>query len=272
MRSATKEAPQFEHLDLELDGGWLTVWFNQPEQRNTLTAERCAELMSLTHYLAEADHIRGVALRGQGGMFCAGGDLKAFKSLGSTTSDTELAEMSATLAHLLDAFRALPQFTLCIIEGAAVAGGLGLACACDRAIATPDARLSLSEVRIGLVAAQIAPFVLERIGPAQARSLMLLGDWLDGHGALKAGLIDDVFDVDDLATAVTEIRSKLRKTSPQALGQTKSLLRELKGLDRPAQITLAGDAFVAAINSENGQEGLASFAEKRPARWTKEPC
>lgn len=261
----------YDHLELEHDRGWLTVWFNEPERRNPLTGARCAELTDLAQWLPSAQGIRGVTLRGRGGIFCAGGDLKAFKSM-ANTSDEELARTSESIAMLLDTVAAVPQFTVCVVEGAAVAGGVGLACACDRVILMNDARLSLSEVRIGLVAAQIAPFVMARIGAARTRDLMLLGRWIDGAGAVATGLADDVCAADELADRLARIRADLSKTSPQAVAQTKLLLSDLGGMERAAQISRATEVFVRAARSEDGREGLASFLEKRPARWTEEPC
>jgi enoyl-CoA hydratase/carnithine racemase len=260
----------FQHLDLERQGGWLTVWFNEPERRNPLTSQRVTEILRLADWLDNAPEIRGVAFRGRGGVFCAGGDLKAFLSMAGDSGRT-LARSSEAVAQMLDRIRALPQFTVAIVEGAAVAGGLGLLCACDRVITLPDAKFSLSEVRIGLVAAQIAPFVLDRVGPVGTRSMMLLGDWCDGQAAVAAGLADTMCSSEMLEAEITSLRARLAKVSPMALAATKSLLRELPGLDRTGQIALATEVFVAAAHSEDGREGLASFAEKRPAGWTEKP-
>ena len=261
----------FEHLDLELNDGTLTVWFNEPKRRNPLTGARVEDLRNLAISLAESAHIRCVVFRGRGNMFCAGGDLEAFRNM-AAVSDDALADTSCAIAILMDHVRSLPQITIAVVEGAAVAGGIGLASACDFVVATPDTRFSLSEVRLGLVAAQIAPFLIDKLGMGGTRRLMLLGDWLTGVPAHAIGLVDILCEQTEIASQIGALRRSIAFTSPQAVAQTKGLLATLPHLDRAAQIDLAAKTFVNAVRSDDGMEGLQSFAEKRPTKWSKEPC
>lgn len=256
----------YSELELEHDGAWLTVWFNTPQRRNPLTAKRTAQLQALAQALHLRSDIRGVTLRGRGGTFCAGGDLAAFKSMASQ-SDDALAAVSRDGAAMFDAVAAIPQFTVAVAEGAAMAGGIGLLCACDYIIATPETKLALSEVRIGLIAAQIAPLVQARVGAAAARKIMLLGEPIAPGDAMRIGLVDEICESGQIDTQINRIKAAAFKNSPSAVSGTKSLLRSLPNLDRTDQIKAAADTFVAAARSDDGHEGLAAFAEKRPPRW-----
>lgn len=260
----------FTTLDLERDGPWLTVWFNTPERRNPLSDARVAELLTLCEALQNSD-IRGVTFRGRGGMFCAGGDLSLFRSvLSGDLAGDALEQISRDGARLFDAIAGLPQVTVCVAEGAAMAGGLGMLCLCDVVIATPACRFGLSEVRLGLIAAQIAPFVAARIGMAQTRRLMVLGQGFDGVQAKALGLCDHLTDNGGIDTVLAEIRADTLKSAPSAVAATKRLLAELPMLDRDAQIDAAARSFAAAVTSDEGREGLTAFASKRRPTWAEE--
>lgn len=259
---------KFDTLDLDRDGPWLTVWFNSPEKRNPLGSARVADLLRLCEALPDTD-IRGVTFRGRGGVFSAGGDLSLFRAvLSGELAGDALEEMSRDGAQLFDAIAGLPQVTVCVAEGAAMAGGLGTLCLCDVVIATPDCRFGLSEVRLGLIAAQIAPFVAARIGGAQTRRLMVLGSSFDGAQALSMGLCDHLVEPADIDSVLTRVRADTLASSPAAIAATKRLLTELPTLDRDAQISAAARAFATTVASKEGREGLAAFAAKRPPSWS----
>ena len=151
--------PETKTLALDLEEGWLTVWFNQPERRNPLTDEAVEDLAAVIGAIAPQRDIRGMTIRGKGGFFCAGGDLKGFKAM--ATGETEASmRMSRRIGDVLADLNALPQVTVAVIEGAAMAGGLGVACCCDVTIGMKDARFGFSETRIGITPAQIARYVL----------------------------------------------------------------------------------------------------------------
>lgn len=260
------DLPRSDTLELELDAGWLTVWFNEPERRNPLSAERGAALVALADAVHDRRDIRGVTIRGRGGVFCAGGDLRAFRMeyLDPANRDA-LVQLSRDGAEVFDAIDRLPQFTLVVIEGAAMAGGLGLACCGDMVLADRDARFGLSELRIGLVPAQITPFVQRRIGLAPARKLILSTEVLDANTAHAAGLVDEVCD--DLGGRITEVQTLVHKAAPGALAVAKSLCADLPDLDRAAQIDRAAQDFATCLQSDEGREGLMAFATKRKPEW-----
>jgi enoyl-CoA hydratase/carnithine racemase len=259
--------PDSSELALALDGPWLTVTLNRPETRNALSAAMVAALTALAAALARRRDVRGVSFRGSGGVFCAGGDLKAFARM--TDADRgQVAAMSRDAGHFFDAIDALPQVTLMVVEGAAIAGGMGLICCADMVICDAGARFGLSETQIGLTPAQIAPFVLRRLGPRVGRRLMLTGARLDAAGALALGLVDDVADTPGaMAAAEARFRGQVLRCAPGAVAATKALTRALPFVPRDAQIETAALGFAAAMTGPEGREGVASFVEKRAPAW-----
>ncbi len=157
------ELPVTKSLELNKSGEWLYIWFNRPEKRNALAKEMTDELMDVFAAIKNDRSIRGVSLRGRGGVFCAGGDLKALGDMATQTHHTAHNNaIAASLdgANLFRALHELPQFTLAVVEGAAMAGGMGLASAADVTIAEENAKFALTETRIGLIPAQIAPYLI----------------------------------------------------------------------------------------------------------------
>ena len=166
--------PDIENLLLEHDGDTLTIWFNRPEVRNALSQAVADDLAAVLEALPGEAEIRFVILRGKGGVFCAGGDLKMFKTVfqGGAERD-DIIRFNADFGRLMKAVHALPQLFVVLIEGAAMAGGLGLSCIADVVVTTADAKYSLTEVTLGIPPAQITPVVMQRIGASQARRLLL---------------------------------------------------------------------------------------------------
>ncbi|MEL6977165.1 MAG: enoyl-CoA hydratase-related protein [Pseudomonadota bacterium] len=266
--------PDSNALDLEFDRGWLTVWFNEPAIRNPLTAERAGALLALCAHLQDRPDVRGVTFRGRGGVFCAGGDLRAFGRIFGGGEDPleAVLRLSREAGALFDAVDALPQPTVMAVEGAALAGGFGLACLGDVVIAEESAKFALTEVRIGLTPAQIAPFVARRIGPARARRLMLLGETLRGVEAAAAGLVDElVTGAAGVDAALARIRAHALGCAPGAVAETKALLRAPRGASREQEIEAAARSFAGALLSEEGREGVAAFVQKRKPAWAEDP-
>ena len=153
--------PTTRSVALELNNEWLTVWFNQPERRNPLTDDVINDLALVFDAIADRSDIRGVTLRGRGGFFCAGGDLKGFQALATGAADDAI-KTSTEIGSVLAKLEALPQVTIAVIEGAAMAGGLGLACCCDVTLGATDAKFGFSETRIGITPAQIGSSLLHQ--------------------------------------------------------------------------------------------------------------
>ena len=266
-------------LALHRDGIALHVTLNRPEVRNALSAEVVAELRWLVGALRNrtplADGVRAVVVRGAGGNFSAGGDVRGMNASRERAGGAEeLRRLNREFGSLLLELRALPQVVIAAIEGSAMGGGMGLACVSDIAIATESAKLGTPEVTLGLVPAQIAPFLVERVGGTLARRLMLTGGVLDARRALAAGLVHEVVaDAAALEARVGEVAGQVARCAPGAIERTKALLEEIVAGDRARTervLDQAADAFVAAVNDE-APEGIAAFLERRPPRWAGPP-
>lgn len=264
------DLPDTKSLDQDLVNSWLTVWFNSPDKdRNALTAARCDDLSNLCDVLADRHDIRGVTFRGRGSVFCAGGDLKSFKqAVSGKAKRDETLEMSRGAGALYGAINTLPQITVMAVEGPCVAGGLGVASCGDIVIADKDAKFSLTEVRIGLSPAQIAPFVTARIGISNMRRLALTGAIFGGEEAAKIGLADQVVTGSSaMDEAVVAIIKQAASCAPRAVAATKALLLDMNTKNRLTQIETAAQTFTDCMFSEEGREGLTAFAEKRKPDW-----
>lgn len=259
--------PATEHLDLELQRGWLTLWFNQPERRNPLTAQVTAEICAVLDAVREDREVRGISFRGRGGWFCAGGDLAAFQRMDSADHAAVVA-MSMDAARVFAAVDSAPQVTVALIEGAAMAGGLGLACCCDVSISTADARFAFTEARIGLTPAQIARYVLQKAGYATGRRLLLTAARLTGTEAAALGLVDQaVPDTAALEAAANELITAVLGCAPGAVAATKALVRALPATADQDIAALAAENFARAFGGAEAREGIAAFMDKRPAAW-----
>ncbi|MEP4446286.1 MAG: enoyl-CoA hydratase/isomerase family protein, partial [Marinomonas sp.] len=189
------DLPKTETLELELQQGWLTIWFNQPDNRNALSDALVAELGAVLKGIRDDRTVRGITLRGRGGVFCAGADLKNFKENFQKSGDrTAIITMSSGAAEIFDLVNTAPQVVIVLIEGAAMAGGFGLSCCADVVICDSGARFAMTETAIGVSPAQISPFVIQKLGYATGRRLMLTAARFDGTEAHKLGFADFIAD------------------------------------------------------------------------------
>jgi len=263
--------PASETLEFELQQGWLTIWFNQLENRNALSDAMVADLKTVLRSVRDDRSVRGITLRGRGGMFCSGGDLKSFqKSFQNSASRDDIVSMSKSAAELFDLTNTMPQVVVALIEGAAMAGGFGLACCADVVICDRAAKFAFTETKIGLSPAQIAPFVIQRLGMARARRLMLTAARFDGAAAEEIGFADFVTETpEDLEQAELAIRKQVLSCAPGAVADTKSLILRLPELNREQAVLAAAENFADRILSDEGREGVASFVEKRSPNWAR---
>jgi isohexenylglutaconyl-CoA hydratase len=267
--------PPTTAIDLELRSGWLTVWFNQPDNRNALSAELTADLMAVLEAVRDDRAVRGITLRGRGGVFCAGADLKAFNSghrSAGGPSRQDVIEQSKRGAVMFGTVNTMPQVTIAIIEGAAMAGGFGLACCCDVVICEAGAKFAMTETAIGLSPAQISPFVIQKLGYATGRRLMLTAARFEGREAKDLGFADFIGEGTPALEAIElQIRKAVLRCAPGAVADTKALILALPRLDRTATIEAAAGNFADRMLSDEAREGVASFVEKRKASWVVEP-
>ncbi len=262
--------PDIENLLLEQDGDTLTIWFNRPEVRNALSQAVADDLAAVLEALPGEAGIRFVILRGKGGVFCAGGDLKMFKTVfqGGTKRD-DIVRFNADFGRLMKAVHALPQLFVVLIEGAAMAGGLGLSCIADVVVTTADAKYSLTEVTLGIPPAQITPVVMKRIGASEARRLLLTAARFDGKEAGRLGFAHFVVDdAEALDVKAGEILGQARKGAPGAIASTKEIINAVDRLQGDELVLFAAERFADCLLGDEAREGLAAFAEKRQADWS----
>ncbi len=263
-----KNFPKTDSLLIEYSNGWVTIWFNQIKNRNAITNNIVDELFSIFNFLNDEREVRGITLRGKGGIFCAGVDLKSLKKMTDTSKNAKsLAfEMSIRIGELFKVINSAPQIVVAVTEGAAIAGGFGIACSADLILTMPETKFSLSETRIGLTPAQISPYVINRLGYSLARKMMLLGARIDGREAMKIGIADYIANDSNLEEILDSIKEQVFKCSPNAIAITKRVLTVNEYIDPQKAANLFSDCVV----SDEGQEGINSFFEKRKPFWIME--
>lgn len=265
--------PNVTAIQNELENGWLTIWLNQPQSRNALSSMLVADLVATLETVKQDRSVRGITLRGRGGVFCAGGDLKSFKAGQQGGQSREaVVQNSIDGAYMFDLVNSMPQVLIVLIEGAAMAGGFGLACCADVVICDANARFAMTETAIGLTPAQISPFVIQKLGFATARRLMLTAARFDGRQSAELGFADFIGEtVDELDTQERQIRNQVLGCAPGAIADIKALILELPRLTREQAIQAAAENFAGRILSDEGKEGVASFVEKRKPSWVRKP-
>ena len=260
--------PDVEQLCLEPDGPTLTIRFNRPDTRNALSAQMAEELAQVLEALP-AEPFRFVVLRGSGGSFCAGGDLKMFRNVFQAgMGRDDIVRFNAEFGRTLAAIRALPQLFIVAIEGFAMAGGLGIACLADVVLTTADARFALTEVTLGIPPAQITPVVIARVGASEARRLLLTAQRFDGREAERLGFahyVDD--DADAMNARLAALLAEARRAAPGAVALTKQIIDASRSLAESDLVQFAAERFADAMLGDEAREGMAAFAEKRATRW-----
>jgi methylglutaconyl-CoA hydratase len=250
--------------------GTVTVTMNRPRRRNAFDADLISALEEAFRTLAGAEGVRAIFIRGAGGTFSAGADLDWMRAAADRTESDNRAD-AYEMAKMLKALYDLPALTVALVDGGAFGGGAGLAAACDLAVATEDARFSFSEVKLGLVAATISPYVIQAIGPRAARALFATARVFDAAYAQKIGLVTDVVaDGAALQAAAHRIAAGMAACGPQAVEASKRLVDDVYGrvIDH-ALMELTAHRIAAARVGEEGQEGVRAFLERRKPRWAE---
>lgn len=243
-----------------------TITLNRPERRNAMTPQMQQELIAALEDAA-ASGCRVLVLSGAGDAFCSGLDLSSLHESESKTELEHRAE-SERLARLFLALYELPIPTIAAVNGAAVAGGTGLAMVCDFTLAVPAAKFGFTEVRIGFVPAIVSAFLALQVGHKHALDLLLTGRLFDAAAAQHLGLVNEIVPADQLADRTKSLADSLLANSPRALVATKRLLVDQNKVWLSAAIVNAIEAGAAARKTEDFREGIAAFLEKRKPSWT----
>jgi len=258
---------------VSLDGtseGAVTVTMRRPEKKNAFNAELIGALKEAFETLREQEGVRVVFLQGEGGTFSAGADLEWVRDAverSEADNRDDAMQMAVMLKHLYD----IPALTVALVDGGAFGGGVGLAAACDMAIATAGARFAFSEVKLGLVAATISPYVVAAVGPRKSRRLFASGEVFDAALAKAIGLVDDVVaDAAGLEAAQQRIAEQMLACAPGAIGESKALVTHIIGrhIDH-ALMEHTAKVIAAKRVGEEGQEGVRAFLAGRKARWAE---
>jgi methylglutaconyl-CoA hydratase len=242
-------------LTVERDGSVLRVTLARPDQRNAFDAALIAELAEA---FVDVGRSRAVVLAGEGPSFCAGADVDWMRASAGLSYEENVADANA-LRRMLESIDGCPAPVIARVQGYALGGGAGLVAAADIAIASRDAVFAFSEVKLGIVPAVISPFALAKIGAGAARRYFLTGERFDAETALRIGLAHEI--ADDLDTAVDRVVAELLSAGPHAVRWAKRLVRERP--DGPETARWIAERRT----SDEGQEGLAAFLEKRPPSW-----
>jgi len=244
----------------------VTLTLNRPEVHNALNPELINRLLDVFEKL-HTEPPRAVILTGLGHAFSAGADLGWMQEMVEATEADNRAD-AKRLARLFRLLDEMPCPTIARVNGHAFGGGVGLIACCDLAIASEKAQLGLTEVRLGLTPATIAPFVVAKIGPKHARRLMLTGERFDGAMAMRFGLITDTTPVDQLDGHIDNLVQLLLAGSPSAQAHTKSIIRLVSQSLDSEQVDEQTASLIAELRiSAEGQEGLRAFLEKRHPHW-----
>ena len=271
----TFEPPPCKTLLLRFEKGVLYVTIHRPEARNAMSLVMVRELSDLFASIEPRRDVRTVVLRGAGGHFSAGGDVKDMAAARAAEPAADgkdpIAVVNAQFGELIGRVNRAPQVVIAVLEGSVFGGGFGLACVADVALALTSASLGLPETGLGLPPAQIAPFLVQRLGLSQARRLAVTGARFDGTEAARLGVVHEAHpDTASLEAALARVLEDVMRCAPDAIAATKRILQAShQGGDSNALIEEAARLFAAAARGPEGQEGTMAFIEKRLPSWTK---
>jgi isohexenylglutaconyl-CoA hydratase len=271
------EANDWQHIRAAQTGAVLHITLNRPEARNAMSLQMVQELqLALAAAEATADPaqaVRVVVLRGAGAHFCAGADLKDMagaRMRAMQRADGEpdpIAGVNAAFGHLCAAYANTPLAVVAVLEGTVMGGGFGLACVADVAIASDSATFRLPETSLGVVPAQIAPFLVERLGYSQAKRFAVTGGRLDAAAALALGLVHEVTAAEGLEAVLGKTLADILACAPGALAATKALMRRVRFIPAAELVNEAATIFSHAAQGPEGLEGMTAFIQKRKPQW-----
>lgn len=254
---------EYQTLQTHTEEDVLVITLNRPERRNALSPEMIQELTSA---LESAATSAAVILTGAGATFCSGLDLEHLETMTAKTRDQHLDD-SKNIARLLRTLHDLHRPTIAAVNGAAIAGGMGLATLCDFTLAVPEAKFGYTEVRIGFIPAIVSAFLVRQIGDKRARDLLLTGRLIQAEEAQQLGLVTRIVEEKDLMSEARKLALSLLRNSPEAMQATKRLLTGYASPHLDAEVEAAIIANANARATEDFKEGVRAFLEKRTPDW-----
>ena len=261
------DAASYTTLRYEKDGAIATITLNRPDKRNAISSTMIEELLAVLN-AAEADAaVRVIILTGAGRAFCSGMDLETLQTIAGQTAEQNLAD-SREMARMFHRLYSFPKPLITAVNGAAVAGGCGIATFSDITLAVPEAKFGYTEVRIGFIPALVSVLVRRQMGEKRARELLLTGQIIDAAEAFRLGMVTEIVPAENLLQRAREVAAKFLEASPTSLRRTKRLLLLYNEKEVTQEIELATQENAAIRATEDFREGLASFLEKRQPKWT----
>ncbi len=253
-------------LDVERRGEVAYLTLERPEVGNALNPELATRMVDALDGLARETDLRAVVITGAGTVFCAGADLNWMRRMRGASFEANLQDARQAGRLFAACFR-FPRPVIARVNGPARGGGVGIVAACDFAVSAAEAHFAFSEVRLGLVPAVIAPYVVRKLGPAAACRVFLTGETFDAAEAKALGLVDRVVPRAELDEAVEQCLRVLHQCGPQALGSVKELVREVDPMDIDRLLDRTAEILARVRAGEEACEGMAAFFEKRRPRW-----
>lgn len=252
-------------LTLEFEGELATITLNRPDKRNAISTQMIDELLAALGEI-ESGPARVAILTGAGKAFCSGMDLDALQAIAQQSPEQNLKD-SKRMAGMFHRLWSYPKPLIAAVNGAAIAGGCGIATLCDFTLAAPEAKFGYTEVRIGFIPAIVSVFLIRQIGEKRARDLLLTGRIFDAAEAHQMGLVTEVVPADQLLSAARELAAALLAASPTSIAHAKRLLCKFAAdeIDRELEQAIAENAAIRA--TADFREGLAAFLEKRKPAW-----
>ncbi|QQC65940.1 enoyl-CoA hydratase/isomerase family protein [Paraburkholderia ginsengisoli] len=258
---------QYETLTLQIAGQVATVTLNRPDVRNAFNETMIAEVTSAFTALNTRDDVRAVVLAANGKAFCAGADLNWMKKMAGYSDEENRAD-AMLLANMLSSVYRCNKPVIARVNGDAYAGGMGLIAACDIVVAVQGARFCLSEARLGLIPATIAPYVIRALGEQASRRYFVSAEAFDCATALRLGFVSEAVDAEQLDATVAQLAQTLCANGPQAVRACKQLVQDIAGHELNDALIEDTAARIARTRAgAEGREGVASFLEKRTPAW-----
>ena len=257
----------YKTINIAYDSGIATITLNRPDKRNAISFELIDDLLCGLKEVETSDALV-LIVTGAGKAFSSGMDLDNLKKLIGRSPEQNLKD-SETMVRLFRSLYEFPKVTIAAVNGAAIAGGTGLALLCDFTLAVPESKFGYTEVRIGFVPAIVSTFLLRQVGEKQARDLLLTGRIIGAEEAARMGLVNEIVAPENLMTRARELAALLMENSPASLRATKKLLNEHSRAELDAQIEAAVRENAAVRTTPDFREGVTSFLEKRKPVWSK---
>lgn len=260
----------YKYIEIDIVENIATLWFNRPEKHNALSIELINEFVDFLNKVENDLSIKAIVIRGKGKSFSSGADLEWFKK-SINNSDSKNYKENQTLSECFHKLYYLNKPVISVVTGNALGGALGIICASDIALGTTSSKYAFSEVKLGLIPATISPVVVKRIGEFNSKYFMLTGKTFNGTTAKEMGLLNEVSKEDEIENILNQTLEHIKKAGPNALKKCKTMLNTVLNNQKEKEIIKYTIELIGELkSSEEGQEGMKAFLEKRTPSWIKQ--